>query len=184
MYQEIPLEQTVAMLGSGRTLILTTFDREQGFSDAMAVSWNVPLGETPVRYGFIIRHDARSHGLILKEREFAISLPGARLARMVLKLAEESGRERDKFISCGMDGMESVHVTPPSIHGCLAHVEFKLMQVVELDGASIFIAEAVAARVMEGMFRDGAWEFGTNPPGFLQYHGGNRFGLEEKILSL
>lgn len=185
MYQNIPLEFAYRVLGNGRTVLVTTYDRDRSRANVLALAWTTVVSKEPPLAGFVIAKEHHSYGLIEKEREFTVNLPPRDMARLVFQVGRVSGADVDKFIEFGIDTLESEAVTPPSLHECLAHIEYRLERVIDLDpGTALVIGRAVACRALEETFDGGTWNFHHPKVRFLHHLGGDRFAVSTEAINL
>lgn len=182
MYLDIPLPLAYRVLGNGRTVLLTTYDRGLERPNAMPVAWTTVLAKAPPLAGFVVGHAAHTYELVRREGEFAVSVPPREMARLLLACGEGSGATRDKFFAHGIDPHPSARITPPCVHGALAHIEFRLEREVDLGDASLLVGRAVACRALEGAFRDGLWNFADPRVRFLHHLGEDRFAVAGESL--
>lgn len=184
MYIDVPLPLAYRALGNGRTVLLTTYDRDLARPNAMACAWSCVLSKDPPLAGFVVSRDSHTYALVRREGEFTVCVPPKELARLVLECGKASGAARDKFLDLGIDAFASVRITPPSIHGCLAHIEYRLEREVDFDGASLLVGRAVACRALEGAFRDGMWNFADPRVRFLHHMGEERFAVSGEAVKV
>jgi flavin reductase (DIM6/NTAB) family NADH-FMN oxidoreductase RutF len=183
MYENVELSLAYRVLGNGRTVILTTYDPKRQIPNAMAVAWNIIISKEPPLAGFMLGKSHYTYQLIQEEGEFSVSLPSPDMARLVMAIGKDSGRNMDKFITCGIDAMESEIVTAPSIHGCPAHLEFKVEKEVDFGQSALIIGRAVAARTREAMFKDGMWQL-NEKTAFIHHLGEANFAISNSEIRL
>jgi len=182
MYEKQNLKDGYKVLGSGKTILITTFDREKKRSNVMTLAWNTTISKMPFLAGFIIDPYTYTYELIKKEREFVVNIPNHKMGNMILNCGKKSGRNCDKFVEFGIDSMESETLVAPSLYNCLAHLEFEFEKEIEIEKGSIIIARCTGVRTLEETFINGAWNFKNKNVVFLQHMEKNIFSATNESI--
>ncbi|MCK4757876.1 MAG: flavin reductase family protein [Thermoplasmata archaeon] len=101
----------------------------------------------PPLIGIGIALQRHSHGLLDKEEDFVVNVPGKDLVKETLACGTVSGKEVDKFGLYGLVKTESCKVSAPSISQCPVNFECKKVQKVTTGDHDWFIGEVVAVMV-------------------------------------
>jgi flavin reductase (DIM6/NTAB) family NADH-FMN oxidoreductase RutF len=119
----------------------------------------ITLGETfnisiarPVILGIAIRQSRFSHELISRTREFVVNLPTRAIADHVWFCGRVSGRDVDKFRESGLTPVPASVVRSPLIAECPVNVECRVIGIQVIGDHDLFLGEAVAQHVNEGVF--------------------------------
>ena len=107
MYRDIELKYGYRVLGNGRTVFVSSFDRENNRPNIMPLAWNCVVSKEPFIAGFVIGKEHYTYELIEKEGEFTVSIPPKHMANILLLTGKKSGRNCDKGMEFGVDFMES-----------------------------------------------------------------------------
>jgi len=182
MYVDVPLESAYRLFGNGRTVLLTTYDRDLARPNVMTCAWSTVVAKMPPLLGFVVAREHHTYALARRETEFVVNVPPREMARLALAAGAETGATADKFIALGIDALASKLVIPPSIHGSLAHLECKLDREIDLGDAALLVGRVVACRALEGTFAGGAWNFHDPRVSFLHHLGDDRFAVSAESI--
>jgi len=105
---------------------------------------------SPLRIGIAVAHSRYTYSLLIKEREFVVNVPDAKLVNAVKICGSVSGREHDKFKVAGLTPEKSVEVQAMSIRECGAHIECRVSRELAFENRTWFIGEVIAARKRAG----------------------------------
>ncbi|MCS7115933.1 MAG: flavin reductase family protein [Nitrososphaerales archaeon] len=133
-------------------VLVTCFNPKNNKSNIISVAWSTPLSHEPPLIGISIAPKRYSHDLISKTGEFVVNIPTIELAKQVLFCGRRSGRDVDKFNETKLTARVARKVRASIIEECIAHLECKVVNQIEVGDHTLFIGEVVAAYVNEGLF--------------------------------
>ncbi len=120
-------------------------------ANIITLAWVGTLCSEPPLVGIGVRASRYSHGLIKEVGEFVINLPNARQVRWVDHCGMVSGRDEDKWATCGFTPAPAAEVQVPLIAECPVNVECRLRQTLSLGSHDLFIGEIVAVQMDEAV---------------------------------
>ncbi len=141
----LPLARAFTLLESGPVVLVTTCDGET--SNVMTISWTMVLDFTP-KFAITTGPWNYSYAALERSRECVIAIPGADLIDTVVGVGTCSGAEVDKFARFGLTPLPAQCVRAPLIGECLAHVECRVVDIVERH--HIVVLEGLAAHLTSG----------------------------------
>lgn len=148
--------------------------------NVLTVAWTGILNTHPPKTYVSVRPSRYSYPLIKESGEFVINLTTAELCRATDLCGVRSGRDIDKFATCGLTAEPSCEVGTPSIAECPVSLECKVSDIVPLGTHDMFIADIVAVTVKEELLSaDGRLQL--EKCGLLAYAHGDYFELGKKI---
>lgn len=140
MQQELPLSKAFHLIEPGPVILVTTSDH--GRPNAMTASCHMLLDFTP-RIGCGMGDWDYSFEVLQRTKECVIAIPTVDLMVPVVDMGNCSGRDVDKFAAFGLTALPAAKVDAPLIAQCLAHIECRLVEVIEPYG--IVVLEGVHA---------------------------------------
>lgn len=171
-FKVIPTSNANRLINHGPTVLITSGRDDK--MNVMTAAWQMPVSFNPVLAAVSIGRERFSHELILLNREFVINIPHIGMLKQVLCCGTQSGREIDKFRVCKLTPVKARKVKAPLIKECLGNIECSLHSVHDAGDHTIFIGEAMAASVKEGIF-DGYLKVDLNQAKTLHHLGGKVF---------
>lgn len=160
----VSLDQAYRLLNHGPTVLISSAHGDQ--RNVMAAAWNMPLDFKPPKVAVVIDKNTYSRELILASGKFAINVPCAAQADLVVKLGSSSGRELlgkpqdTKFSAFDVASFSAGKISAPLVQGCVAWLECVLIPEPHIqDTYDLYLAEVVAAWADERVFSDGRWHF-------------------------
>lgn len=124
---------------------LVTCQDTNGNANIITIAWLIPVSVTPPLIAMSIRPTRYSYELIDSTLEFAINVPSHGIAQEVLFCGRNSGRDVDKFDATGLTPGDAQMIRVPIIKECMAHLECKVMQEIEVGDHQLIIAEVLMA---------------------------------------
>ncbi|MBN2040172.1 MAG: flavin reductase family protein [Spirochaetes bacterium] len=115
--------------------------------NVITVSWAGTVCTNPPMLSISLRPERYSYELIKKSGEFIVNLPGENLATAVDFCGVKSGRDLNKFESCGLHTQQASVVKAPLIQECPVGIEVRVDSIKELGSHHMFIGEVVAVNV-------------------------------------
>jgi flavin reductase (DIM6/NTAB) family NADH-FMN oxidoreductase RutF/GNAT superfamily N-acetyltransferase len=145
-----------------------------GKPNIITIAWLVPVSVTPPLVGLCMRKTRFSYNLIITTGEFVINLAPIELAREALYCGRRSGSQVDKFLDTGLTPLPAQIVRPPIIQECLAYLECRVKQDIEIGDHNLLVAEVLAAYSQPDILtEDNLYDLTRTHP--LLHLGRNRF---------
>ena len=148
--------------------------------NVLTVAWTGILNSDPAKTYVSIRPSRFSHGLIRQNGEFVINVAPSKLVRSVDRAGVITGKDIDKFETCGLRRTPSVAVSCPTVADCPIALECKVTDVVSLGTHDMFIADIVAVTVDDSV-SDEEGKLRIEKAGLMAYAHGTYFELGKKI---
>jgi flavin reductase (DIM6/NTAB) family NADH-FMN oxidoreductase RutF len=159
------------LVNHGPTVLVSS--HHEGVCNIITLAWTTPVSADPPMLAIAVAPARFSHQLIARSMEFVVNVPGSRLLGAVWYCGTKSGRDGDKFEGARLTRETGAKVAAPLVAECFAHVECRVVDAPTTGDHTLFIGEAVAARVESEAF-DGhlrlAGRYHT-----LHYLGGREF---------
>ncbi len=124
------------------TVIVTC--RNQGFDDAVTLSWHSPVSHKPMLYAIVLAGKRKSYEMISGSREFCVNYVTAEQESLALYCGSTSGRTTDKFRERPIEKEECSVIDAPRVKDCAAYLECRVTQIVEAGDHYIVVGEVVA----------------------------------------
>lgn len=164
MITSVPLKQAYKLLNHGPTVLVSTAHGTQ--RNIMAAAWNMPLDFDPTKVAIVIDKGAYTRELIDASGSFAINVPCAAQAELVVKVGSSSGRELlgkspdNKYAEFNLPTFAGSIIEAPLLEGCVAWLECRVIHEPHIQQAyDLFLAEVVAAHADDRVFSGGRWHF-------------------------
>jgi flavin reductase (DIM6/NTAB) family NADH-FMN oxidoreductase RutF len=141
--RRLPLSSVYRLLEPGPVVLLTTAAR--GRMNVMAMSWQTMVEFVPPLVACVVSRANHSRKALLATGECVIAIPSHRLAPVVVKVGNTSGRDVDKFRTFGLTAIEATRVAAPRIAECYANLECRVHDTTLVARYDLFILEVVAA---------------------------------------
>jgi len=120
-------------------------------ANIITLAWVGTLCSEPPLVGIGIRPGRYSHRLIKEAGEFVINLPTVEQARWVDYCGMVSGRDEDKWATCGFTPAPATEVQVPLIAECPVNIECRLRRTLSLGSHDLFIGQVVAVQMDEAV---------------------------------
>ncbi len=124
-----------------------------GESNIIAVSFCMPVSKEPPLIVCAIGRGTYSYKLIKSTKEFIVNVPSEDLKAEIYYCGFHSGHHVDKFKETGLTPQPARQLRVPIIDECVAHMECKLKQEVEVGDKNLFIGEVVEAYADEDIVK-------------------------------
>ncbi|MFO1282306.1 MAG: flavin reductase family protein [Burkholderiales bacterium] len=124
-------------------VLLTT--AAAGRLNVMAMSWQTMVEFVPPLVACVVSRANHSRKALLASGECVIAIPSHRLAPLVVKIGNTSGRDVDKFRTFDLTPIEGTEVDAPRIAECYANLECRVHDTTLVARYDLFILEVVAA---------------------------------------
>lgn len=178
MKESIPLSDFHHLLHPYPTSLVTSCTPD-GERNIIAIAWMIPVSVRPPRVAIAVRAERYSYSLIRSMDEFVINVAPYELAAQVLYCGRHSGHDVDKFAETKLRPGQARLVTPPIIQECLAFIECRIVENVDLGDHRLIVGDVVAAYVQpDTVGGDGLYDLQVVSP--LLHVGGNRFVTTRK----
>lgn len=171
----VELEKYYRLINHGPTTMISA--KADGVENVMSASWVCAVDYLPTpKLMIIIDKAAYTRGLIEKSGYFAVQIPVAAQAELVMAMGEsrkENPAKLDKLKLFYQDGFDV-----PLVEGCAAWIVCKVIP--EPDNHQkhdLFIGEVLAAWADDRIFNHGHWQFDEAPDELktLHYIAGGQF---------
>lgn len=172
MNEPVPVSNFHYLLHPYNTSLVTCCDAE-GQPNIIAIAWLILVSVKPPLVGMSIHPTRHSYALISATGEFVVNVASYEIAQQVLFCGRRSGRDVDKFAATGLTSRPARLVRPPIIEECIAHLECRVVQDVEIGDHRFVVAEVMAAYTRPGILDDGLYDLSRVHP--LLHLGRNRF---------
>ncbi len=159
------------LINHGPTVLASCCDGN--VRNIITLAWATPVSIEPPMVAIAVAPARFSHQLIERSGEFAINVPGSVLLPAVWYCGTHSGREGDKFDAAGLTGSDAASISAPLVAECFAHIECSITDSPTVGDHTLFVGEAVSARIEEDAF-DGHLRL-AEPYNTLHHLGGTRF---------
>lgn len=172
--QTVELQKSYRLLNHGPTTIISA--QHEKVINAMSVAWTCALDFAPPKVTVVIDKGAFTRHLIEQSGYFAVQIPTAKQAKLVLDMGLSRHSHPDKLKEVSFFYQENFQV--PLIEGCAAWLICKLIDEPHNQQAyDLFIGEVVGAWADDRVFKDGHWLFDEAPDEMrtLHYIAGGQF---------
>lgn len=167
------------MLAPVPAAIITSADGE-GHTDLMTAAWIGTVCSDPVMLSVSIRPSRLTHDYIEKTGEFVVNLTTRRLVRAADYAGVRSGRDEDKWKSCGLTPLPSRFVKTPGILESPVCLECRVVQKLSPGSHDIYIAEVLSTDIDDSLL-DPSGKLDLGKAGLIAYSHGEYFVLGESL---
>jgi flavin reductase (DIM6/NTAB) family NADH-FMN oxidoreductase RutF len=144
-YEDIPVNKAYELQNAGGLVIVCTRGRD-GRYDLAPVAWSCPLELDPVSRMIVVCDTGhRTCEDLAAAKEFALALPSAAQAELVMRTGSVSGRAVDKYEKFGIAWTAARKVDARIPQGVAGWIECRLMRIVTEGSSAIVLGEVVAA---------------------------------------
>lgn len=151
---EIPITRAIGRLVAPKPTALVTCIDKAGNANIIAIAAITSVSHQPPMFMIAVREDRYSHDLINQTKEFVINMPSIDLVEKAHLCGRITGRSVNKFREAGLTATPANMVDPPLIEECPINIECRVVEAVKPGTHTLFIGEAVAAHVEQGIFND------------------------------
>ncbi len=138
----LPLDRAFTLIEPGPVVLVTTHDGHR--DNVMTISWTMVL-DFAASFAITTGPWNHSYAALVGTKQCVLAIPTIDLLDTAVGIGTCSGSDTDKFDKFGLTRVESTHVRAPLIGECLAHVECRVVDVVERF--NIVVLEGVAAHI-------------------------------------
>ena len=152
----VKLEEAGPMIPPVPAIMLTVSGLEPG-KDEISVVWTFVVNGKPPLIGISVEDVHAALPMIRRHKEFVLNVPTVDMIEPFDRVDMNSTKIDDKFRMSGLTRESATSVDAPAIKEAPIHVECKVFNTIEVPPIrTIFLAEVVATRVLEGVCdRDG-----------------------------
>lgn len=174
MHLPVELAKAYRLLNHGPTVLVTSAHGPS--RNIMAAAWSMPVDFDPPKIAIVIDKDTYTRELIAESGEFALNIPGRRLAAATVGVGSCSGRGQDKFARFGLRTFAAQAIAAPLVDGCLGWLECRVIDEPEIQQHhDLFVAEVLAAWADPEAFSDGHWRVEGRTERSIHYIAGGTF---------
>lgn len=138
---EIPLSRSNRLINYGPVVLVST--QSGGKRNILPIAWVTPISHKPPILCISVSLANYSNKLIKESKEFVVNVPGKELISKVEYCGGVSGKDTDKFKESGLTPVNSKKIKAPTVDECLAHLECKVIDIVEAGDHTIFLGEVL-----------------------------------------
>lgn len=171
--QDVPLAKVYQLIEPGPVVLLSTKGR-RGKANVMTMSWHMMLEFEPPQIACVVSGNNYSFEALRATRECVIGIPASGIARKVVQIGNCSGRDVDKFATCGITAVPASAVGPPLIEECFANLECRVIDTRMVNRYNLFVLEVVKA------WRDP----GAKNTKTIHHHGYGKFVVDGRSMQL
>lgn len=180
MIKEVELSKAYRLVNTGPTCLISA--KFEGIENAMSASWVCALDYDKI--SVVIDSLAFTRSLIERSGYFAVSIPCAKQANLVMKLGSTSRHQNAaKMQDVKLFYQDKFDV--PLVDGCLAWLVCKVLtNKANQSEFDLFMGEIVGAWADTRVFKDGRWKFDECEEELRSLHyvaGGEFYTLGKKI---
>lgn len=183
--QTVALEKAYRLLNPGPTVLVSA--KHGGVENVMPAAWACALEITPAKVTVVLDKSTFTRGLIEQSGCFALQVPVAAQAEVVMALGQSYKDNPHKLADNGVELFYLDGADVPLVRGCAAYLLCRLIPEPHNQQAhDLFIGEVLAAYADEAVFRDGRWHFDAADDArrTLHYVAGGQFYLIGKGLNV
>jgi len=133
--------------GPPTAVVLGTCVDSEGMTNIITLGMFMYISVNPPLVCIGVSDKRYSHGLIMKQGEFAINVPTAKIIEEMHMCGITSGREMDKFEAHGLTPTEPQVIKSKLIGECYGHLECKVWNHWECGDHTLIVGEVVAGSV-------------------------------------
>jgi flavin reductase (DIM6/NTAB) family NADH-FMN oxidoreductase RutF len=139
----LPLSKVYGLLEPGPVVLLST--AHKGKANIMTMSWHMMVEFEPPLLACVVSSGDFSSVALKATREAVINIPTASLLDQVVGCGNSSGRDVDKFQTCGLTSQPASLVGPPLIAECYANLECRVVDTRLVNRYNLFVLEVLKA---------------------------------------
>lgn len=146
----------------------------------LTVAWTGVLNTHPPMTYISVRPTRYSYPMLMEQKEFVINLTTSAMCKQVDFCGVRSGKDVDKFASCGFTPVPAETVSVPLIAECPISLECKITATQPLGTHTMMIAEITGVQVEE-RYVDSKGKLNLQQCGLMAYAHGEYFALGRKL---
>ena len=168
----LALSKVYQLLEPGPVVLLTTACN--GRANVMTMSWHMMMEFEPPRVACVVSGANYSFAGLRATGECVIAIPARKLAAMMVKVGNSSGRDIDKFATFGLTKIAAAQVQPPLLAECFANLECQVIDTSWMSKYNLFVLEVVKAWI----------DPSQKNPKTLHHHGHGKFVVDGPTITL
>ena len=161
--------------------VLVSCRDTQGNDNLITIAWTGIINSDPPITYISVRKSRYSHHIISESGEFVINLTNEQIAKEGDFCGVRSGRDMDKFQTCGFTRQEAEIVSAPLVCESPVNLECVVKEVREYPTHDMFIAEIVRVHADETLFNEDG-RLCLDKASLVAYSHGEYFGLKRRPL--
>ena len=126
-------------------VVMAVCRRPGGGANIITLAWKMRTSFRPPLLAISVGLSRFSHGLILREKEFVLAVPGEKMAQAALFCGTNTGEKLDKFQAAALTPLPARLVGAPLIAEAAANFECRVTGSLKTGDHTIFTAEIVSA---------------------------------------
>ena len=130
--------------------VLVSCGTLEGPHNVMTASWAGVVCTEPPVVALGVRRERHSHGIICKQSELVINVPGQSMLAVVDRCGLMSGRDGDKFARLGLTPVKADQVAAPLVDECPLNLECRVTQALRLGSHDLFLCQILCVHLAEG----------------------------------
>ncbi len=140
----------------------------------MTMSWHMMMEFTPPMIACIVSTGVFSFTGLKATKECVMAIPSVELAEKVVEVGNCSGRDTDKFATCGLTSLPAECVSASLVAECFANLECRVVDTRLANKCSLLVLQVV-----------NAWTDPKQPnPPTIHHRGYGDFTVVGKIIHL
>lgn len=159
---------------------LVTVKDKKGRDNLLTIAWVGTVCTNPPMISISVRPQRHSYKALRETGEFVVNLTTHDMAKATDYCGVRSGKNEDKFKSCGLTKTESVKVKAVSLKESPVNIECKVRKVMELGSHHMFLADVVHVTV-DDTFMDEKGTFHLEKARPIVYSHGTYFDIGNQI---
>ncbi len=183
--QSVELIKSYRLLNHGPTVMVSA--KANGVENVMSASWACALEFQPAKVTVVLDKSTYTRSLIEQSGYFALQVPCAQQAELVLAMGQSRKENPNKLADNGVELFYYQDYPLPLVKGCSAYLLCKLIpEPHNQEAHDLFIGEVICALADDQVFKNGHWDFDNVPDELksLHYVAGGQFYLTGKGLKL
>jgi flavin reductase (DIM6/NTAB) family NADH-FMN oxidoreductase RutF len=141
--RKFPLSKVYQLIEPGPVVLLATSGKSG--PNIMTMSWHMMVDFEPPLIACIVSQGDYSFAALRDTGECVIAIPARKLATKVVKVGNISGRDIDKFASCGLTELPASRVSAPLVAECFANLECRVTDTSLVERYNLFVLKVLAA---------------------------------------
>ena len=156
--------------------ILLTVNGRPGDPDEISILWSFVVNGNPPQVGVSAEHAHVAGDLIRMHREFVLNVPTVDIVDAFDIVDMNSSKVADKFQMSGLTRGKAAKVDAPTVEESPIQVECRVFNIIDVPPIrTVFLAEVVATRVLEGASDENGRLIVPNVPFFGMTAGSGEF---------
>jgi flavin reductase (DIM6/NTAB) family NADH-FMN oxidoreductase RutF len=124
-----------------QTIIVTS--RDNGFDNAITLSWHSPVSFSPFLYGIFLAKKRKSYEMIKNSKSFCVNFITENMEELAKFCGTNSGHKMNKFDEGGIAKEECSSINCGRIADCSAYLECKVKDMIEVGDHIMIVGEVV-----------------------------------------